>query len=117
MILIFSYMGDFSTDLVVDWLNYYRHPLYRINSSDIYNYSLKIDLSNKQIYLDNVRLPLEIINAVWFRKFGLKKDFDLFKKENVNHTIAMSLRISDYRRPLSPKKTSEKTVTLWQTIA
>ena len=66
MILIFSYIGDVSTDLVIDWLNHYNHPLCRINSSDLHNNSLKIDLLNQQIYLDNVRLPLEIINAVWF---------------------------------------------------
>lgn len=44
MILIFSYIGDLSTNLVIDWFNHYQHPFIRFNSSDFFNNSLDLDI-------------------------------------------------------------------------
>jgi Glutathione synthase/Ribosomal protein S6 modification enzyme (glutaminyl transferase) len=87
MILIFSYIGDLSTDLVVEWLNYYGCQVIRLNSSDLYNESLKIDLENRILVFNDRRLPLAEVEVVWFRKFGLKKDFELFTDSSVRYSV------------------------------
>ncbi|GBU07595.1 hypothetical protein AwDysgo_09260 [Bacteroidales bacterium] len=66
MILIFSYLGDYTTDVVIDWLKYYNYPVFRLNYSDIYESDFKIDLSNKAIYVENKKIYLNEIKAVWF---------------------------------------------------
>jgi len=91
VILIFSYLGDLSTDYVIDWLNYYSRPFLRLNSVDLYNDSLKIDLRSREFLLHDRQLPIDEIKAVWFRKFGLKRDFELFRSKNINFSIGTQL--------------------------
>lgn len=79
MILILSYSGDLSTDWVMDWIRYYQYPVFRLNSTDVFEREFTIDLQKKQLYLDREPLPLEQIKAAWFRRFGLKKDFGLYR--------------------------------------
>lgn len=88
MIFIFSFAGDLSTDLVIDWLHYYQYPFFRFNSSDFYKDSLHLDILNNSLYFGEDKLPIEDIGAVWFRKFGLKKDFRLPQKENISFSIS-----------------------------
>lgn len=91
MILIFSFAGDLSTNMVIDWLNHHKYPFFRLNSSDFYNNSFHLDLLNRVISIDGNLIPLDKIRAVWFRKFGLKKDFALFQKKDVPNSILFSL--------------------------
>ncbi|MEF9987353.1 MAG: grasp-with-spasm system ATP-grasp peptide maturase [Bacteroidales bacterium] len=91
MILIFSYVGDISTDLVVEWLNFYQYPVYRINSSLFFESKVSIDINNQNLLIDGQIIQLNKINAIWFRKFGLKKDFKYFKIKNINFKYAFQL--------------------------
>ncbi len=91
MILIFSYVGDLTTDFVIDWLNHYKYPVFRLNSSDFYNKTLRVDLQNQKIYLDEQEVPTHEIHAIWFRKFGLKKDFELFKNRETEIAVCLNL--------------------------
>lgn len=58
MILIFSRAGDVSTNLVIDWLNYYSYSYMRIN--------------NQNIYFDNNPVPIDKVGVIWYRKFGIR---------------------------------------------
>ncbi len=91
MILIFSYSGDFSTDRVIDWLNYYKYPFLRFNSSAIFNESLRVDLLERNIYVDGILLPIDKINAIWYRKFGLIRDFDFFNNPEIEFKTLLHL--------------------------
>ncbi|MDR1347807.1 MAG: grasp-with-spasm system ATP-grasp peptide maturase [Prevotellaceae bacterium] len=79
MVLILSTFGDLSTDWVIDWLNYYHYPFYRINAYDVFLKKTWIDISNSQIVLENDCLKISDINVVWYRKFGLLRNSEAFK--------------------------------------
>lgn len=72
MILIFSRAGDVSTNLVIDWLNYYSYSYMRINISETYSSSLFIDINNQNIYFDNNPVPIDKVGVIWYRKFGIR---------------------------------------------
>lgn len=79
MILILSKNGDATTNLVIDWLNYYSYPFMRINISDTYNTSWCVDLSKHIIIFNQQEIPLDKINVVWYRKFGIRWGDHLYK--------------------------------------
>jgi len=84
MIFIFSSSYDLSTDLVIDWLNYYKYPFFRFNSEDIFDQAFKIDLLNETIYFKGVIIPIEKVKAIWFRKIWITKTFQLFKEHKLD---------------------------------
>jgi len=96
MILIFSYSGDLSTDYVIDWLNFYKHPVYRLNSDDFYDSDISVDIKKNEILINGNTLPLKLINAVWFRKFGLKKDFKLLNNKSIDSKHLFQLCDENY---------------------
>jgi ATP-GRASP peptide maturase of grasp-with-spasm system len=93
MILIFSRHNDYSTNRVIDWLNYYNYPFYRINATDTNRYLMTVDL-NKQIIFDGIKLPIDKINAIWFRKFGIQWG-KIHEKHNISSLLSNSLN-SEY---------------------
>src|SRR5574344_1360848 len=72
MILIFSRPGDFSTNYVIDWLNYFNHPYLRINTEDTYKYPFYLNLNDKIICINGQEIPIDQINVIWYRKFGTR---------------------------------------------
>jgi ATP-GRASP peptide maturase of grasp-with-spasm system len=95
MILILSTFGDLSTDWVIDWLNYYNYPFYRINAYDVFFKKVCVDISNSQIVLENNHLKISDINAVWYRKFGLLRNSETFK--NAVHAVPFESMVNIYR--------------------
>ena len=103
MILILSNHGDTSTDIVSDWLNYYKKTFIRINSDDIIDekYLLKLTNGNIEIKMNDKRLSFEDINVVWMRKFGNFKDTTSFKtlvNTNKYRFDLVELLQNEYRR-------------------
>lgn len=90
MVLIFSKSGDLTTDWVIDWLIHHNHPFLRINASDIYNKNLKIDLINKSFNFGQKRIPLNDINAVWYRKFKINR-INQFRNKDIDLNIPFYL--------------------------
>jgi ATP-GRASP peptide maturase of grasp-with-spasm system len=82
MILILTSIGDASSDLVVDWLDYLKHKYVRINSYDLFEKKIVFSLqqNDTSIVIDNKKLDIEAVNVVWFRKFGYFEDSDFFEK-------------------------------------
>lgn len=70
MVLILSSPGDLSTDLVIDWLRYYKHPFYRLNSSDFIEKTFFYDINNNVIKINDEVLLMDDINIIWHRKFS-----------------------------------------------
>jgi ATP-GRASP peptide maturase of grasp-with-spasm system len=72
MILILSNHGDFSTDIVIDWLRSFKANFLRINSFDFLEntFFYSRSRSKSQIRLGGYELYPEEIGSVWFRKFG-----------------------------------------------
>jgi len=96
MILILTSIGDVSSDLVVDWLDYYKHKYLRINSFDLFEKKVIINLqnSNVNISIDNRKLDLDEINVVWFRKFGYFDNSDLFERISNNFDTNIANHLS-----------------------
>lgn len=72
MILILSSSGDYSVNLVCDWLAHYGHKFIRINPSDIFDRNFRIIMeSGKEpmVYIDDKSFDFDSIKAVWLRKF------------------------------------------------
>ena len=91
MILIFSQEYEFSTNKVIDWLNYYNVDYVRVNDTDLV-YINKIEIKdghyNFVITLNNKTIGLEGISCYWYRRGGLnpmyskkldERSNDLFK--------------------------------------
>lgn len=73
MIVILTNDGDVSSDIVIDWLKYFNHPFTRINTSDLLDHKLRIDITPKasaSIKIDDNHFYVKTIGAVWYRKFG-----------------------------------------------
>lgn len=73
MILILSCDGDFSTDIVIDWLHYYQASYIRINSFDFLNSSFLYEIHKNGTYtlkIGDRNIDVDKIKAIWFRKFG-----------------------------------------------
>ena len=83
MILIFSCSEDITTDFVIDWLHYYNQQFFRLNVYDlldpdhmpVVHYSLEDNILTIGSYV----IPLEEVNAVWFRKLGTYKKTNFYK--------------------------------------
>ena len=70
MVLILSNYGDYSSDIVMDYIKISGGECVRINSFDLLNESIKLSLNDNFLeYNDRIIDPQEI-GAVWFRKFG-----------------------------------------------
>lgn len=88
MILILSIEGDVSTDDVIDWLEYFGQPYYRLNDEDfISNHSVKFsigDTGSIEFEITNLNTGFRITNKdvskVWLRKFGFYKKTELYKR-------------------------------------
>ncbi len=69
MILIFSsHLGEFTTDLVIDWLEFKKINYKRINGIDLINENLKIDFNSIEIIIKDEIINLSDINTFWFRR-------------------------------------------------
>lgn len=86
MILILSIHGDSSTNDVIDWLEQYEVPYFRLNDEDLYS-KYKVSFSIDE----DCRIAFDIMNRnneylfsskeiekVWFRKFAFFKNFENF---------------------------------------
>lgn len=95
MILILSKPNDFSTNMVIDWLNNLHHPYQRINTDDTYKLPWFIDLNNRTIYIDKKEVQIDDINVVWYRKFGIQWG-KYFESIQIKSSIVQSLN-NEYR--------------------
>lgn len=69
MILIIStHLGDFTTDLVIDWLDFKKINYKRINGIDLVNENLKIDFNGVEISTKDEIINLSDINTFWYRR-------------------------------------------------
>ena len=92
MVLIISDNNDQTTNLIIDWLDYYGAPWYRINETDrITVRSIKfLPESEPEIILhinDNETLNFKDISAYWYRRGTLNLDYTFttpFEHERLN---------------------------------
>jgi ATP-GRASP peptide maturase of grasp-with-spasm system len=69
MILIISQEGDTTTDYVMDWVNHLKHPVLRINETDLVLHShMSIAGTGLEYTLFGKKLNPKDIHAVWFRR-------------------------------------------------
>lgn len=69
MILIIStHLGDFTTDLVIDWLDFRKIDYKRINGVDLVKEKVKIDLNCVEISTKDQIINLSDINTFWYRR-------------------------------------------------
>lgn len=71
MILLLSSDGDFSTDLVIQWLKSFGYTSYfRLNLLDLVEKDVEIDPAEGTFSLNGERIALNTINVVWYRRFS-----------------------------------------------
>ena len=69
MTLILSQYSDSTTDIVIDWLNYYGHSFIRLNGEDLLKKGAISFSENKFIFkIEGKETESENINSVWFRR-------------------------------------------------
>lgn len=104
MILILSDSGDYSTDLVIDWLNFYNAPFIRLNSSDLLESGFNILIEKGRqstLKIKNKYIETDCIHAVWFRKYGFFQRSDHYKELNtVIDSFALSHVCTEFARIL-----------------
>ena len=72
MVLILTSTEDISSDLVTNWLDYFKHKYLRINSLDLLEKKIIFSLQNSEIKIifDDQEIDIDDINVIWYRKFG-----------------------------------------------
>jgi ATP-GRASP peptide maturase of grasp-with-spasm system len=96
MILLFSSNDDYSTNLIIDWLEYYQIEWIRLNESD-YLKVKKIHIANDKTEIilvvnDSFELDFSCIKFVWHRRGGL--NIEQPKYHSINNEVYK--QISDY---------------------
>lgn len=102
MILLLSNDGDLSCDIVQNWLSDLSYPWIRLNAYDLLKSKVDISLTRSgeyKISIDGHLLPLQDINAVWYRKFGFFRCSESYLKlmnNNKLDDIALSYIVKEF---------------------
>lgn len=81
MILILSKPGDKDTDYVIEWLNFFKTPVLRINDEELmqgvvtFSYDAN-SIESSYFEISTQRVYMKDITVVWHRKFGFLKDYE-----------------------------------------
>ena len=79
MILILSIDGDLSTDVVINWLKFYRQPYIRLNPLEIVEKRVFFQLKEQTLIIGDKKIIIDEIKAVWNRKIGFFSYTSQFK--------------------------------------
>ena len=98
MILLLSSSGDLNLDYVIEWLEHYQYPYYRLNADDLLRYPMEVSYDPPRLVVNGTALPLEDIHAVWYRKFGnfRRTGFYVENEPNFNPTAVIQLQNEFY---------------------
>ena len=109
MILLLSSEGDRSTDMVVQWLEYYDRPYVRINPLDFIENSIEVYPSAEVFCINGEKFRFDDIRAVWYRRFGgytysghYKHVEEVYGKDTAEQLRYELLNIMDYFVSLLP---------------
>lgn len=96
MILLLSSNSDYSTNLIIDWLEYYHIQWIRLNEDDLLKVK-KIQIANDKteiilIVNDSFELDFSSIKFVWHRRGGLNIEQPIYHSNNNE----IYKQISDY---------------------
>jgi ATP-GRASP peptide maturase of grasp-with-spasm system len=106
MILIFSEEIDRTTDIVCNWLNYYKQDFLRINDEKSFSYQFNLSIFdnsyNVNVLKEDICIPFSEIDCVWFRRgfirFALKinRGFDKLTLNNIKNHLNNEGRTLEY---------------------
>lgn len=103
MILIIStHLGDFTTDLVIDWLDYKKVDYKRINGVDLVKEDLKIDFNSIEISTKGELINLSGVKTFWYRRL-LPYNYFLSEYGRLSSNIILNIELirniqSEYNR-------------------
>lgn len=108
MIVIFSDPIDFSSDNVIDWLDFYKQKYIRINPEDTVGFIDNLLYDNRLIKINqNTKSklpPSEEIKSIWYRRGELKNPFSSVKnwinKKGIEQKMAIS-KATEYQAVLN----------------
>ncbi len=98
MILICTDELDLSTDVVIDWLNYFDYKFIRLNSNDLI-INVEIEISNDLSFILETRnkiIKSQEISAIWYRKNNITFDFPVFRSQFKNENLFKLKRFTTY---------------------
>lgn len=79
MILILSESGDHTSDLVIDWLDFYQANYIRLSNNDLFDKAL-FTLSIEEIKSE---IDFSSVNTIWYRRWNYKNSGKFSETENV----------------------------------
>jgi ATP-GRASP peptide maturase of grasp-with-spasm system len=83
MILIISEKNDYSTNLVIEWLNYYKKDLFRLNTEDQVEI-LNLENDNFIISVNkSVIIEYKNITSVWFRRGNIELKKTIIRENSI----------------------------------
>lgn len=111
MILLLSSDGDYSTERIIQWLNYRSYKKYmRLNPLDFIDNQIEIYPGEGQFFFNGKAFRFKDVNVVWYRRFGGYAFSGHYKKvdESIGREAADLLKnelnnITDYFVSLLPK--------------
>lgn len=79
MILILSESGDYTSDLVIDWLDFYKANYTRLSNNNLFDSKL-LTLS-----IDNIKSEVDFskVNVIWYRRWNYKNKNNFFGIDNI----------------------------------
>lgn len=107
MILILSSSGDYSVNIVEDWLNFYQASFIRLNSENFIDDDFEIKITSREwlsILFNNEKYRFDNIGTVWFRKFyfthisewSQKFPISQLKEKSFNHLNNQVKKVSEF---------------------
>jgi len=102
MILLLTNYGDYSTDIIIDYLKLFKVEFMRINSFDLLNNSLQISINKSYINFNGKILNTKNIRAVWFRKFGFfRKSLQSKTQQKLVDSLAQAYFSTEFSRVIT----------------
>lgn len=81
MVLLLTSDGDYTTDLIQDWLCYFKHPHIQITTAQIFELEFCVHLTQNRINLiiGEKSIPVYKIGSILYRKFGFFRNTFVYK--------------------------------------
>lgn len=81
MILLLTSDGDYTSDLIQDWLFYFKHPYIQITTAQVFEqgFCMSISSDGTNLIVGGKSLPIANIGSILYRKFGFFRNSNTYK--------------------------------------
>lgn len=89
MVLLLTSDGDYSTDLIQDWLCYFKHPYIQITTAQIFEqgFDMSVSPDSSHLFIGGLSVPVVKIGSILYRKFGFFRNTNTYKALLESHQV------------------------------